>query len=175
MKKFIMITPSFQDSMIPLMALVEKNVIDGEEIRLITVTPFESAKAHEYQLRDKLASLQEEKGFICRGIEAVPISYNGAAETSIEIFRNLLPYFDRGDELYVCLSYGSTPMAIAELMAIKYAYHVLDDVIIKAVVYGSSDITSLIRLDEIACTVAMVGHPSDPIKYINRVLEVAFE
>ena len=208
MKKFIMITPlqpvtptrdflqcsryeavgnerlRFDKSTrFPLMAVINAYAEPNEEIRVITVTPdTDSARIHEQQLRDELASLQEEKGFICRGVEAIPITYAGDVDTQLELFRKLLPYFEEGDTLYACLTYGTKPMPIAELMAIEYAYRVVEDVAIGCLVYGELDhsagepapmrifdITSLIRLDEIVRMLAE-HRVSEPINIINRIL-----
>ena len=209
MKKFIMITPlqpvtptrdflqcsryeavgnerlRFDKSTrFPLMAVINAYAEPNEEIRVLTVTPdTDSARIHEQQLRDELASLQEEKGFICRGVEAIPITYAGDVDTQLELFRKLLPYFEEGDTLYACLTYGTKPMPIAELMAIEYAYRVVEDVAIGCLVYGELDhsagepapmrifdITSLIRLDEIVRMLAE-HRVSDPINISNRSLE----
>ena len=209
MKKFIMITPlqpvtptrdflqcsryeavgnerlRFDKSTrFPLMAVINAYAEPNEEIRVLTVTPdTDSARIHEQQLRDELASLQEEKGFICRGVEAIPITYAGDVDTQLELFRKLLPYFEEGDTLYACLTYGNKPMPIAELMAIEYAYRVVEDVAIGCLVYGELDhsagepapmrifdITSLIRLDEIVRMLAE-HRVSDPINIINRILD----
>ena len=209
MKKFIMITPlqpvtptrdflqcsryeavgnerlRFDKSTrFPLMAVINAYAEPNEEIRVLTVTPdTDSARIHEKQLRDELASLQEEKGFICRGVEAIPITYAGDVDTQLELFRKLLPYFEEGDTLYACLTYGTKPMPIAELMAIEYAYRVVEDVAIGCLVYGELDhsagepapmrifdITSLIRLDEIVRMLAE-HRVSDPINIINRILD----
>ena len=208
MKKFIMITPlqpvtptrdflqcsryeavgnerlRFDKSTrFPLMAVINAYAEPNEEIRVLTVTPdTDSARIHEQQLRDELASLQEEKGFICRGVEAIPITYAGDVDTQLELFRKLLPYFEEGDTLYACLTYGTKPMPIAELMAIEYAYRVVEDVAIGCLVYGELDhsagepapmrifdITSLIRLDEIVRMLAE-HRVSEPINIINRIL-----
>lgn len=209
MKKFIMITPlqpvtptrdflqcsryeavgnerlRFDKSTrFPLMAVINAYAEPNEEIRVLTVTPdTDSARIHEQQLRDELASLQEEKGFICRGVEAIPIAYAGDVDTQLELFRKLLPVFEEGDTLYACLTYGNKPMPIAELMAIEYAYRVVADVAIGCLVYGELDhsagepapmrifdITSLIRLDEIVRMLAE-HRVSEPISIINRILD----
>ena len=208
MKKFIMITPLQpvtaerdglkcnryeaignerlrfdKDTRFPLMAVINAYAERGEEIRVVTVTPdTDSAKIHEQQLRDELASLQEEKGFFCRGVEAIPITYAGDVDTQLELFRKLLPVFEEGDTLYACLTYGNKPMPIAELMAIEYAYRVVDDVAIGCLVYGELDhsagepapmrifdITSLIRLDEIVRLLAE-HRVAEPMGLINHIL-----
>ena len=193
MKKFIMITPTHPvtltryeaagnerlkfdgNTRFPLIAVINAYVEPGEEIRVFTITPdTDSARIHERELRDELAALQAEyiltkKGFVCRGVEAIPITYAGDVDTQLELFRKLLPCFEKGDTLYGCLTYGTTPTAITELMAIEYAYRVVDDVAIGAIVCGDSDITSLIRLDEIVRMLAE-HHVANPLRIVNSIL-----
>lgn len=167
----------------PLMALINSYVERGEEIRVVAVTPdTDSRRIHEQQLRDELASLQEEKGFVCRrGVEAIPITYAGDVDTQLELFRKLLPVFEAGDTLYACLTYGNKAMSIAELMAIQYAYRIIDDVTIGRIIYGAldhsayppriqvCDITALIRLDEIVRLLAG-RRTADPASIIKHIL-----
>jgi hypothetical protein len=186
MKKFIMITPlqpiiNGEDRLIPtyyqaagnsklvydratrfpLIHLLNGYAEKGEEIRIITITPeTKDTPVHLQQLKEEVQTLQDEKGFICRGVESISVKRAGDVETQIYIFHNLMAYMENGDTLYACLTYGDKPMPIAELMAIQYGYRVFDDVLIDCLVYGEkdhnkkdvgkiSDITALIQLDEI--------------------------
>lgn len=107
----------------PLMHLINGYAEPGEEIRVIAITPkYEFCQVHLQQLRDELAELQAEKGFLCRGVEAVEVDFAGDVATQIEVFHQLLSYVEDDDILYGCLTYGIKPMPIAELMAIQYAY-----------------------------------------------------
>lgn len=206
MKKFIMITPTHPvtptryeaagnerlkfdgNTRFPLIAVINGYAERGEEIRVFTITPdSDFARIHEQELRDELAALHAEKGFVCRGVEAIPITYAGDVDTQLELFRKLLPCFEKGDTLYGCLTYGTKPMPIAELMAIEYAYRVVDDVAIGSLVYGELDhsagepapmrifdITSLIRLDEIVRLLAE-NRVAEPMRFIDRILDLGKE
>ena len=140
-----------------------------------------SAWYHVEQLRVELAGLQERKGFVCRGVEPVCVTYAGDVGTQIEIFHKLLPFVEDGDILYGCLTYGNKPMPIAELMAIQYGYRALRNVSIGCLVYGELDhsreeapmtlfdITALIRLDEIVRVLAD-RKVRDPGAILERLL-----
>ena len=185
MKKFIMITPlqpmkdgkdlltpvDYQASgnskliynkatRFPLMHVLNGYAEKGEEIRIITITPeTDDTPRHLQQLREEVQTLQDEKGFVCRGVESISVKRSGDVETQIDIFHKLMAYMENGDTLYACLTFGDKPMPIAELMAIQYGYRVFDDVLIDCLVYGEKDhnketgkvfdITALIQLDEI--------------------------
>ncbi len=206
MKKFIMITPlqpitEGKDLLTPMNYQVEGNsklifdratrfplihVINGyaekgEEIRIITVTPEkEDSQIHLQQLREEVQALQEEKGFICRGVESIPVGYAGDVDTQIDIFHKLMRVMENGDTLYACLTYGNKPMPIAELMAIQYGYRVFDDVLIDCLVYGEKDhskkgwgkifdITALIQLDEVVRMLAD-NKIADPKRIIDSIV-----
>jgi hypothetical protein len=152
-----------RDTRFPLMTVINAYARKGEEIRVIALTPeTAAAQVHFEQLREELATLQGEKGFVCAGPEKIPLTYAGDVNTQIELFRKLLPVFADGDTLYGCLTYGNKPMPIAELMAIEYAYRVLKNVDVECLVYGELDhsvqenppmrvfdITALVQLDEV--------------------------
>ncbi len=206
MKKFIMITPlqpiiDGRDLLTPMNYQVEGNtrlafdratrfplipVINGyaekgEEIRVIAVTPdTEAARIHLQQLQEEVQELQEEKGFICKGVESISVEYAGDVDTQIDIFHKLMGYMENGDTLYACLTYGNKPMPIAELMAIQYGYRVFDDVLIDCLVYGEKDhskkgwgkifdITALIQLDEIVRMLAD-NKIADPKRIIDSIV-----
>lgn len=151
----------------PLIPVINGYAQEGEEIRVIAVTPdTESAWFHVEQLREELSAMQERKGFLCRGVESVQVTYAGDVDTQIEIFHKLLPYIEDDDILFGCLTYGNKPMPIAELMAIQFGYRTLRNVSIGCLVYGELDhskedspmtlfdITALIQLEEIVRVLA---------------------
>ena len=166
----------------PIIPVINGYAEKGEEIRVIAVTPdTESAWYHVEQLREELSALQEQKGFICRGVEPVKVTYAGDVNTQIEIFHKLLPYVEDNDILFGCLTYGNKPMPIAELMAIQYGYRTLQNVSIGCLVYGELDhsrldspmtlfdITALIQLEEIVRVLAE-RNVKDPKAIIDRLI-----
>lgn len=166
----------------PLIPVINGYALEGEEIRVIAVTPdTKSAWYHIEQLKEELAGLQERKKFVCRGVEPVRVTYAGDVETQIEIFQKLLPFVEDGDILYGCLTYGNKPMPIAELMAIQYGYRTLRNVSIGCLVYGELDhsreeapmtlfdITALIQLDEIVRVLAE-RKVRDPRAILERLI-----
>lgn len=167
----------------PLIPLINGYAEAGEEIRVFAITPDTvSARYHVGQLREELAALQADKGFLCRGVETIDVTYAGDVETQIEIFHKILPFIEDGDILYGCMTYGNKPMPIAEMMAIQYGYRVLQNVSIGCLVYGEVDhsrqeapmtifdITALIQLDEIVRVLAD-RKVRDPKAVIDRLVQ----
>lgn len=166
----------------PLIPVINGYAEAGEEIRVFAITPdTESARYHVSQLREELAALQAYKGFLCRGVETIDVTYAGDVDTQIEIFHKILPFIEDGDILYGCMTYGNKPMPIAEMMAIQYGYRVLQNVSIGCLVYGELDhsrkeapmtifdITALIQLDEIVRMLAD-RKVKDPKAVIDRLV-----
>lgn len=208
MKKFFMITPLQPENFLkkgtyeavgnvklayekptrfPLIPVINAYAQQGEEIRVIAITP-ETIPAHTHleEFKEELDELKAEKGFVCRGVESIPVTYAGDVNTQIEIFQKLLPYMENDDMLYGCLTYGNKPMPIAELMGIQYAYRALQNVSIECLVYGELDhslesapmrifdITALIQLDELVRVLAE-KKVKEPVKVINMVLGMGDE
>lgn len=183
-----------KETRFPLMHLINGYAEQGEEIRVFAITPeYKYCNVHLQQLQEELDALQAEKGFLCRGVEAVNVTFAGDVATQVEVFQKLLPIMEDDDILYGCLTYGMKPMPIAELMAIQYAYRVLENVSIGCLVYGEVDysaqplkvlpngsevfptrlfdITALVRLDEIVRLLAD-RKVTDPKGILERILNL---
>ena len=171
-----------KETRFPLMHLLNGYAEEGEEIKVITVTPnAQFAPLHLKQLEEEIGALQKEKGFVCAGVESISVAYAGDVDTQIDIFHKLLDYFEDGDALYACLTFGNKPMPIAELMAIQYAYRVLRNVTIDCLIYGEFDhssnpsvarvfdITALVQLDEIVRVLAD-QKVAEPKKFLDRLI-----
>ena len=114
MKKFFMITPLQpigklnegiyeaignkkleykKETRFPLIPVINGYAQEGEEIRVIAITPDTvPAHVHLQEFKAELDALKAEKGFICKGVENVSVTYAGYVNTQIEIFQKLLPY-----------------------------------------------------------------------------------
>lgn len=166
----------------PLIPVINAYAEEGEEIQVIAITPeYEYCERHFQELREEVAELQKERKFICPDVTRVPVAYAGDVASQIEIFRKLLSGFTDNDMLYGCMTYGNKPMPIAEMMAMQYAYRVLDNVSIECLVYGEYDfakdegrvydITALIQLDEIVRVLAD-QKVAEPLKIIDQLLSM---
>lgn len=166
----------------PLSHLIHGYAQPEEEIQVISITPdYSFCQIHLEQLQDEVSQLQREIGFHCKGVEAVHVQFAGDVSAHLDIFQKLLNYFEDGDILYGCLTFGMKPMPMAELMAIQYAYRVMKNVSIGCLVYGEVDysstpavmrvfdITPLAQMDEIVRTLA-AQKVSNPKKAIDMIL-----
>ena len=98
----------------------------------------------------------------------------------LDLFQKMIDCIDENDKIYMCVTFGSKPLSIVQMMAVNYAYRVFKNIRIGAIVYGKFDHnskksvifdeTSLFYMDEIVRTLAQNGvkNPKEIIKmFIN--------
>lgn len=192
----------YKETRFPILTLLNAYADQGEKIRIVAAVPdTPQCYIHLEQLKEEVAELQQEKGFLCDEVESFPFTYSGDVNAQIELFQKLLNYMEDNDTLYACLTYGNKPMPIAELMALQYGYRVMNNVSIGCLVYGEVDhsatptpktvtdrvtgkpkvideypmrvfdITALIQLDEIVRLLAD-QKIKNPKEVLDRILEL---
>ena len=114
-------------------------------------------------LKKEVKEMSEKIGFTYpRGIEVVSAPADAGVRSNIEAFQRLIEMVHDNDEMYACMTYGVKPLSQIMIMAIQYAYRLLDNASISCLVYGRidrkdrevkgayvNDMTALIQLDEI--------------------------
>lgn len=150
----------YWDTRFPIIPVLHGYAEPEDLIQVVAITPDNPFAAyHLEELRQEVEQVASEKGLLHCQFCPVSIPDAGDVNTQIDLFQKLLDYVQSDDLLYGCLTYGTKPMTVAELMAIQYAYRTLDNVTIDCLVYGEVkwkikqnyiyDITALIQLDEI--------------------------
>lgn len=164
----------------PIISAINGYVGEGEEIELITiVSEYENAKYNYGLLKEEIEDLSQKKGFKYT-LNEVPVPYNNTLNTELELFEKLIDRTADGDTLYTCITYGSKPFPIIQIMALNYAYRIRKNVSIGCIVYGAKDhnngnmevydITSLLYIDETVRLMAeqKVENPTDFIKNLLK-------
>lgn len=67
------------------------------------------------------------------------VPFDESLDSHIATFQKLIDRTEEGDDLYACLTFGSKPTPLVEVMAMQYAYRVHRDVTITCAVYGQMD------------------------------------
>ncbi len=165
----------------PLISLINGYVEKGEKIEIIVVVAdYDNSKQNYELFRAEIAELSAEKEFEYK-ITEVNIPYNDYINTQLELFGKLIEHTSDSDTLYACITYGSKPVPIVQIMALNYAYRIRKNVNIGCIVYGKIDhnppekseiydITSLIFIDE---TVRLMAENKieDPLPFIKKLLK----
>ena len=165
----------------PIITAINGYVEKGEEIELITiVAEYENAEYHYELLKNEIEDLSKKKGFRYRKPREVRVPYNNAINTELELFGKLIDCTSDGDTLYTCITYGSKPFPLIQIMALNYAYRIRKNVSIGCIVYGELehnnnkgkvyDITSLLYIDEAVRLFAeqKIKNPTDLIKNLLK-------
>lgn len=164
----------------PIITAINGYVEKGENIEIITiVSEYENAEYNYGLFKKEMAELSSKKGFTYN-LKEVRVPYNNFIDTELELFGKLIECTNDNDNLYACLTYGSKPFPIVQIMALNYAYRIHNNVNIDCVVYGAKnhnngemevyDITSLIYIDE---TVRLMAEQKieDPLPIIKNLLK----
>lgn len=164
----------------PIIPTINGYVEEGEQIEVITiVSEYENAEYNYELLKDELETLSKKKGFTY-ALKEIRIPYNNAIDTELELFSKLIDCTNDEDTLYACITYGSKPFPLIQIMALNYAYRIRKNVSIGCIVYGGVnhnnkkmeiyDITSLLYIDETVRLMAeqKVENPTDLIKNLLK-------
>ena len=78
----------------------------------------------------------KKKGFSYE-IQPVIKELGDTVDDMLQLFSSLIENVSDEDHLFACITYGTKPISILEIMALHYAYKVKKDVKIEKIVYGS--------------------------------------
>lgn len=164
----------------PIISTINGYAEEGEQIEVITiVSEYENAEYNYGLLKEELDDLSKKKEFSYT-LKEVRVPYNNAIDTELELFSKLIDCTADGDTLYACITYGSKPFPLIQIMALNYAYRIRKNVSIGCIVYGAKDhnngnmeiydITSLLYIDEAVRLMAeqKVENPTDLIKKLLK-------
>lgn len=164
----------------PIITTINGYVEQGEDIELITiVSDYENAEYNYGLLKEEIEALSRKKGFRYT-LKEVRVPYNNAINTELELFGKLIDCTADGDTLYACITYGSKPFPLIQIMALNYSYRIRKNVSIGCIVYGAKDhnngnmevydITSLLYIDEAVRLMAeqKVENPTELIKNLLK-------
>ena len=103
-------------------------------------------------------------------LKVIDIPFDDGIDAQLELFGKLVKELNDWDEIYACITYGSKPAEIVELMMLRYIRQVKRNAYIGCVVYGQVkwrekiariyDVTALVHLDDII-QMAGIEHGED--------------
>lgn len=115
-------------------------------------------------------------------IEKVYISPKETTENHLKTFKNIISLFEDGDDLYACVTFGTKPTPIIQMMAFNFAYKNLKNVTIGVIAYGKVnrehgkpvsyyiyDITALFFMNNIVDTLSALN-ADDAFNKIENIL-----
>ena len=165
----------------PIIPVINGYCEEGETIRmLLIVEDYENCRRNADVFRREFDDLCEKKKLNCAGIEELSVPFDDSAATHIATFRALTENIHDGDELHACITYGSKPSPMVELMALRYARQLKKGTYISCVVYGQIDHlthtakiydeTPLAKLDDMM-RVLIDGKIPNPERMLSHILD----
>ena len=151
----------------PILSVINAYAVDNEEIAVYTVVPeYQNSKDNYEEFKKQIAELESEKNLKIM-LKVISVEYSDSLDTMLDLFQKMIDCIDENDKIYMCVTFGSKPLSIVQMMAVNYAYRVFKNIRIGAIVYGKFDHnskksvifdeTSLFYMDEIVRTLAQNG------------------
>lgn len=166
----------------PILPVINGYTEPGEEIRMVLIVQdYEFCHKNAAVFQTAFEALCAEKQLVCKGIEKIIIPFDDAVSTHIATFQKLIDAIHDGDDIHACITYGSKPAPMAELMALRYARQIKKDTFISCIAYGQVnfktkeaklyDETALAHLDDIVRMLAEQNDP-DPKRTLDRLIAI---
>ena len=164
----------------PVICLLNGYLEPGDEAEVLVITAdYENARMNYAQIEAEVEEIARKKEARCT-VKMLEVPYSEKLDDQLAAFGKLIEDIHDDDILYACITYGSKPTPLIEMMALNYGYRVQKNVSIGCVVYGQLDfmtkeariydVTSLFYMDEIVRTLAESG-AKNPLGLIQKLLE----
>ena len=176
----------------PIMTAINGYVEKDEKYEVIVVMQEENedCKTNFETFKNELRAFSESTGKTYPEIVEVPVGQSQSVTATIDLFQKLIEFVDEDDELFPDITYGTKPMSMSLLTAIRYANRLLNNVRVGCIVYGEVDRknskdskdwearvydeSAILSLDEITSTLARRG-VKDPKKVIKMIIGIDSE
>ncbi len=175
----------------PILSVINGYAEPGEEISVIAIVHDHTwERENLIRLENELSELCTEKSLTCRGmekaeekhiVEVIDAPFDDRVSSHVGTFQKLIEKAEDNDILYACITYGTKPTSLIEVMALQYAYRIKKNASIGCVVYGQYDHdtdcsrlfdeTALVQLDEIVRVLAE-QKITNPKEILDRIINL---
>lgn len=153
----------------PVLNLLHGYVECGDEVEVLIITAeYEHCLNNFHKIKEEALKICQDNQTAKVEVSKIAVAFNEFSENHLDIFKQLVEHIQEGDRLYACLTYGSKPTPLLEIMALNYGYRTFKDVCIEAIVYGEMDfvtgkkriydVTSLFLMDQIVNELGYHNH-----------------
>ena len=122
----------------PIIPVINGYAAKGDKIRVIAILtdgPNYKYNFDTYFLPD-IARLVDDNGYAFDGVETISSPDSESIDTQLELFMNIISRIGDDEELYACITYGTKPTPIVQLMAMNYAYKIKKNTSVGCIAYG---------------------------------------
>ena len=161
----------------PVIPLIAGYTEKGDDIEVIALChDYDNSKANYDLFSQELVELSAKCGFTYT-LNKLEIPYDNQVSTQLKTFYKLAEQINDGDDINACLTYGTKPLSIIELMTLNYAYRAKKNCSYGALVYGELDhntgnakiydVTRLFIVDEI---IQKSGNSQSLLRLLDRMI-----
>lgn len=173
----------------PIITAINGYVKNNEEFQVIAVKQPDNADAERNfgYLNRELEELCEREGISCPEVKIIQGPKTQEVLENVSTFQQLINYTDENDELFADITFGTKPMSMALLMAVRYSRRLKSNARVSCIVYGEADRrgktdpkdwlawvydeTALVELDEVTRILADKG-VEKPEEVIRSIIEL---
>lgn len=148
-----------KETAFPVIPLIAGYTEKGDEIEVVAIChDYPNSEINYEAFEEELSQLCTERK-IKYSLNKLSVPYDNQISTQLKTFYKLAEKIEDGDEINACLTYGTKPLSIIELMTLNYAYRAKKNCSYGALVYGEKDhasgrtriydVTRLFIVDEI--------------------------
>ena len=167
-----------KETSFPIIPLIAGYTNKDDEIEVIALChDYQNSKNNFEKFRIELEALSSNKGFLYK-LNKFEIPYDNRMSVHVNTFYKLAETIQDEDEINACLTFGTKPLSIVELMTLNYAYRAKKNCSYGALVYGEYDhndgkakiydVTSLFIVDELIRK-ASESEYSNPINMLRII------
>lgn len=158
----------YGETRFPILPVINGYLEQEEEFEILVITPEQEDTIRNCTvLKEEIKELCEKKQIVFeeeKQFKVISVAFADDVDAQLDMFRKVIKELHSEDEIYACITYGSKPAEIIELMALRYARQIRKNVFIGCIVYGKVDwrkglawiydVTALVHLDDIIQTIS---------------------
>lgn len=123
---------------LPILNVINNCTEKGEEIEVVfLVGDNENIKRNLEYVKKSLDELLDERQLKCK-IKYIDYPDSDDISVMLELYGRLIRLCEDNDEIYSCITFGTKPVPLVQMMAMRYAYHAKKNVFIGMIVYGKA-------------------------------------
>ena len=127
-----------EETRFPVIPLINGYAGKGDKIRVIAVLTDGDNFNYNYEtyFKPEIAALTERNGYDLKVIEVINTPDSEDIESQLRLFADIIAKVGDNEELHACITYGTKPTPIVQIMALNYAYRLKTNASVGCVAYG---------------------------------------
>lgn len=128
----------YGETRFPIIPVINGYAEHGDKIRVVAIITEGDNFRHNYETYfvPEIIAITEKNQYDFAGIEVVNTPDSEGIEAQLALFADLIGIIGDDEEISACITYGTKPTPIVQLMALNYAYKLKPGASVGCVAYG---------------------------------------